>query len=144
PIVIATFIALLWIRDFRALLTMLAASSIAWIWYVRNLWLTGSLTGLPETVSAKTSVVSSISTIRNMDWFGVLRLAAVSHIWIGNWSLLQYRSWMYEVVLVIFAFGLFGFVVFLLKDKPRTLSVLVFIYVCFAAALVYYATQVFL
>ncbi len=143
PIVVAIVIACVWFRDYRATLILVTASVAGCAWYAQNLWITGSWTGLPETVSANTTVVSSLSTLLRIDWFGVLRLAAVSHIWIGNWSLLQYRSWMYETVLVMFAIGLFGFITFLLKSAPRGLLVFSLTYVCYAAALVYYATQVY-
>jgi hypothetical protein len=73
-------------------LTMAALSCIGWLWFARNLLVTGSLTGLPETVGANTTVASSVNALSGIDWFGVLRLAAVSHIWMGYWSLLQFRS----------------------------------------------------
>ena len=144
PVFVVIVFVMLWMRRYRMVLTMAALSCIGWLWFARNLLVTGSLTGLPETVAANTTVASSVNALSGIDWFGVLRLAAVSHIWMGYWSLLQFRSWMYDTVLILFAIGLCGFIPFMLRAASRAIVVMLLIYVGFASALIYYATQVFL
>ena len=79
----------------------------------------------------------------HLDWINLFNVGASSHIYIGNWSFLMVRSWMYLVVSRFFLIGLLGF-----ARRPRILlekSVLplVVIYCTYIAALIYYATQVF-
>jgi hypothetical protein len=142
PIVAAIVAWMIANRRFRTAAIISAISVPGWIWYLRNLFVTGSVTGLPETVAASTTVMSSITSLAAIGWKALLRLTAVSHIWIGNWSLLQYRSWIYQTIMVLFAAGVAGFLAFLFKSSSRILQVLMLIYVAFAASLVYYATQV--
>jgi hypothetical protein len=144
PVFAVIVLVMLSIRRYRSVLTMLLLSIVGWLWFARNLLVTGSLTGLPETVAANTTVASSINALSGIDWYGLLRLAAVSHIWMGYWSLLQFRSWMYDTVLILFAVGLCGFMAFMLRSASRGLVTMFAVYVGFACALIYYATQVFL
>jgi hypothetical protein len=51
---------------------------------------------------------------------------------------------MYDTVLILFAIGLCGFIPFMLRAASRAIVVMLLIYVGFASALIYYATQVFL
>jgi len=136
-------ISLLWLKEIPSASIVFVSSAAGWIWYVRNFWITGSLTGLPETVQASTTVSSSISSVGLIGWLDVFRLAAVSHVWMGNWSLLQYRGWIYQTVLYIFGIGITGFILYVAKSSKPVNGVLVFIYLAFAASLIYYATQVF-
>ena len=143
PVLLAIALALFCLRDIRGVAIIAVASAPGWAWYVRNLLITGSMTGLPETVSARTTVVSSIGSLAQIHWMDVLHLAAASHIWIGNWSLLQYRGWIYQTILVLYAIGVAGFIAYLSKTRTKTVVVLLVIYAFFASSLVYYATQVF-
>jgi hypothetical protein len=142
PIVVAIVAWMVAARRFPAAMIVSGMSIPGWIWYLRNLLVTGSVTGLPETVAANATMTSSITSLAAIDWKGLLRLAAVSHIWIGNWSLLQYRSWIYQTILVLFVAGAVGFLGCFFRSPSRILQVLVLIYAAFAASLVYYATQV--
>jgi hypothetical protein len=144
PVFATIVLVMLWMRRYRAALTMLLLSCIGWLWFARNFLITGSLTGLPETVTANTTVASSIKALAGISWYSVLRVAAVSHIWMGYWSLLQFRSWMYDTVLILFAIGLCGFVAFLLRSASRLMIAMLLVYLSFACSLIYYATQVFL
>src|SRR5207248_712255 len=49
PVVVAVAAAVLAMKQYRTAVTIVAVSAGGWVWYVRNLWLTGSMTGLPET-----------------------------------------------------------------------------------------------
>jgi len=143
PVIAALIVAFLWLKHFRTAATFMGVAAAGCIWYAKNLWVTGSLTGLPETVSANTTLGSTLASIPAIQWPGVLRLAAVSHVWMGNWSLLQYRSWIYDTVLVFFAIGMFGFGLYLFQTRPTNLAVLIMVYLAYGSSLLYYATQVF-
>jgi hypothetical protein len=143
PILFAVIVSLLWLKEIPSAATVFLTSSAGWIWYARNFWITGSLTGLPETVLANTTVTASLSSIGLIEWLDVFRLAAVSHVWMGNWSLLQYRGWIYQTVLYMFGIGIAGFILHTAKSRKPVNRVMLFVYLCFAASLIYYATQVF-
>jgi len=143
PILAAVVAVLLWWRERTAAMKLVMGTTLGWIWYIRNVWITGSVTGLPETVVANTSISSSLAALGMINWTDLFRLTAVSHIWMGNWSLLQYRSWIYETVFVLFVIGIAGFMAYLRKSKSRSVRAFIVIYVVFCASLVYYATQVF-
>ncbi|HET9217920.1 MAG TPA: hypothetical protein VFR18_13130 [Terriglobia bacterium] len=123
--------------------SFLALTLPGWIFYIRNATITGSFTGLPETVQAQTSVVSSFTVVLQIDWIGVIRLAAATHIWTGFWSLLPLRSWMHQTVFCVFLLASAGFVLHLLKSKHATARVLSVLYITYLLALMYYATQTF-
>jgi hypothetical protein len=143
PVLFAIIISLLWLKEIPSAAIVFVTSGAGWFWYARNFWITGSLTGLPETVEANTTVVSSVSSIGLIGWLDVFRLAAVSHVWMGNWSLLQYRGWIYQTVLYMFGIGVAGFILYIAKSGKPVNRVLLFIYLVFGASLIYYATQVF-
>ena len=142
PILAAVFLALLWFTEIRAAVTVLLSSTFGFPWYLYNLAHSGSLTGLPETVAANASMLSSARALWALDWKNVLNVLVSSHIWIGNWSFLGVRSWMYRAIFWLFLLGLVG----LLGRSTRSnrgVMTLVTAYFIFAVALVYYATQVF-
>ena len=143
PIVAAMILALLFYRDFRTAGIVIGAFVLGFIWYLINFTRTGSFTGLSESLAVHPSIASSIQALFHLDWINLFNVGASSHIYIGNWSFLMVRSWMYLVVSRFFIIGLLGF-----ARRPRTLlekGVLPFvvIYCSYIAALIYYATQVF-
>ena len=69
-------------------------------------------------------------------------MAVRSHIWIGNWSFLGVRSWMYQVVFWLFLITVAGLLLRRMRVASPVLSPLLFTYGVFAASLAYYATQV--
>jgi len=145
PVLAATLLIVLAHREFRTAAVLTLVSAAGWAWYARNIWITGSLTGLPQTVVAKPTLAASIASLRLLHWVDMIKLTAVSHIWIGNFSLLQFRSWMYKVVELFVAAGGAGFVIASLRKRPsQKIQALLLIYAVFAAALVYFATQIFL
>jgi hypothetical protein len=143
PVVIAIVATLIAAKHYRASLTVAIVSGVGSIWYLRNAWITGSMTGLPETVSANSTIASSIQSVGTIRWLDVLRLASVSHIWMGYWSLLQYRSWIYEIIIILFGIGLVGFVLHFRQSRSPIAIALCVVYAAYSASLIYYATQVF-
>jgi hypothetical protein len=142
PIALAVLLTLIAVKKFRLAGMIALTSAVSCFWYIRNAWITGSATGLPETVSSQSTILSSLRSMGGIRWWDVLKLTAVSHIWMGNWSLLQYRSWMYEVVIAFFAVGVLGFLIHLARARSPILVSLCVVYATFGLALAYYATQV--
>ena len=143
PITAAMILVLLFYRNFRTAGILTAALLPGSIWYLLNLTRTGSFTGLSIMGTARPSIASSIQTLFHLDWVNLFNVGASSHIYIGNWSFLTVRSWMYLVISRFFLIGLLGF-----ARRPRMLlekHVLPFavMYCSYIAALIYYGTQVF-
>jgi hypothetical protein len=141
PILAAVVIAVAALGEFRTAAALTFASAASGVWYARNFWITGSYTGLPQTVSAKTSLWSSIVALGSIRWTSMIDVMAISHIWIGNFSLLQYRSWMYRLVEFLFVAGVVGFIAHMRKSSSNKIHALLLIYAVFIASLVYFATQ---
>jgi hypothetical protein len=143
PILCGVLLTLLIYARIRAAIAVLLLSALGWPWYFLNVLHSGSITGLPETVLARTSLQSSLSALRHLDWENLFNVARGTHIWVGNQSLLNVRGWMYMVIFLIFLFGVAGLT--LRRRKPMHYAVLplVVCYMVFCAALMYYATQVF-
>ncbi|MDA2929355.1 glycosyltransferase family 39 protein [Acidobacteria bacterium AH-259-O06] len=97
-------------------LVLLVAAAISGWWYVRNFILLGSPTGIMQSVALKdTSIVEMIARIPEVDWVNAVDTVFFSHIWFGNWSFLQVRSWMYKVFQYTFLLSVLGIVVSVLR-----------------------------
>jgi hypothetical protein len=86
----------------------------------------------------------TIQAVWKLDWLNLVRVLRSSHIWIGNWSLLDVRRWWYLSIFWMFVISLLGFIRKPGKLYDRTVRPLLLIYFGILAALVYYATQVFI
>src|SRR6185295_19126431 len=144
PILAGVILALLSFGKVRAALTVLIASIGGIPWYVSNYLFFGTITGLPETVISHITIATSLQALSSLDWQNFVRVLRSSHVWIGNWSLLGVRSWMYQVISWMFMLGLLGFLRRPGRFLDRTIRPLAILYVAFIAGLVYIATQVFL
>ncbi len=144
PILAGTILILLLYRMFRPALILFVVSVLGWPWYVLNLYHSGAITGLPETVQSHITLADSFHALWRLDWDNLVKVLRSSHIWIGNWSFLGIRSWMYQSVFWLFILGLFGWIRRPRQLLDRTVLPLIILYFAFSAALVYYATQVFL
>ncbi len=83
---------------YQGLLSLVAALLIAGWWYWRNRVLTGSWTGvMPDVALRKMPLWEILCRIPRVDWKGALDTLFLSHIWFGNWSFLQVRSWIYHL-----------------------------------------------
>jgi 4-amino-4-deoxy-L-arabinose transferase-like glycosyltransferase len=93
-------------------LTALAATCLVLSgWYYLRVWiLTGTLTGEQKDIGAQASHITWAGAIGSMPWLRIFDFMSVSHIWIGNWSFLGVRSWMYRAVELIFVLGFVGVV----------------------------------
>jgi hypothetical protein len=104
-------LVLLWkCRRPRVLLVPLVAFAIAGWWYVRNLLTTGTLSGMWESVVAPDATFGTkLHQALRVPWLGTVDSILFSHLWLGAWSTLTVRSWMYHlfyVLIVLAAVGL--------------------------------------
>ena len=97
------------LRSVLASLASLAVGAlIAGWWFLRNFKLAGAIIWVGGTPSGGISV-ETFTSIKNVSWVSAFHSLFGSHIWIGNWSFLGVRSWMYEVfqyVTVLIAAGI--------------------------------------
>ncbi len=142
PILAAVVLTLVCFSEIRAAAIVLLSSIIGWPWYLYNVAHSGSLTGLPETIASHSSILSSIGALWTLDWKNVLNVLVSSHIWVGNWSFIGVRSWMYQVIFWLFLISLAGLAGRAARSN-RGIVALVIGYLVFLGSLIYYATQVF-
>ena len=134
--------AILWARRKGLLLVSLALAISAW-WYWRNWTLTHSLSGNQFEAGRGVPGIRLIYLARQIDWLKAADFTFLSHIWLGNWSFLVVRSWMYHVVAGIAILAAAGLVVRLVRRPNSRLLLLSAIYLTFLAALAYHALRAF-
>jgi hypothetical protein len=78
-------------------------------WYVRNVWTTGTVSGLSESVMLRhTSLPDLLRRIPSVPWRTAIDSVLFSHLYFGGWSSLTVRSWMYHVFYVVIAVAAAG------------------------------------
>ena len=88
---------------------VLVGAAISGWWYVRNLWTTGTLSGLSESVMLRhTSLADLLRRVPSVPWRTAIDSILFSHIYFGGWSSLMVRSWMYHVFYVVIAIAAVG------------------------------------
>lgn len=130
-----------------AIVFVLAALIAGW-WYARNWQLTQSLSGEQLEVVGPRSGVPLLQAIATVAWTRAIDFVLVSQIWLGNWSFLVVRSWMYHCFYVLLAGASIGLVIRFVKpgsDLPdgRQLLLLMATSLTFRAALAYHVVRSF-
>jgi 4-amino-4-deoxy-L-arabinose transferase-like glycosyltransferase len=78
-------------------------------WYRYNLLLTGSLTGQGDDAAlGEMPLLELLGHVAEVDWYHAADSIFFSHIWFGNWSFLQVRSWMYHSFRTIILLAIVG------------------------------------
>jgi hypothetical protein len=82
----------------RGVFSLAVALAMAGWWYW-NAWLiTGTISGEQiDAAASRFGFAEKVLAIARIDWWRILDAAAYTHIWIGGWSFLVLRSWMYRV-----------------------------------------------
>lgn len=79
-------------------------------WYIRNLRLTGTLSGLSEAVMLREAGIREmVRRAAEIQWVKAIDSILFSHLYFGGWSSLTVRSWMYHafyVAILVAAIGL--------------------------------------
>ncbi len=94
------------------LATALAACLMVAGWYYQRVFaLTGTITGEQNDIGARASHISWADAIAANPWGRILDFIIGSYIWLGNWSFLVVRTWMYRSVEAIFVLGFLGIII---------------------------------
>jgi hypothetical protein len=135
---------------YRGLPAVAVALFLSGWWYWRNRALTGSWSGvMPDVALGNMPLWELLRRIPRVEWKRALDALLFSHIWFGNWSFLQVRSWIYrafEYALLLSLIGLFLVSVswlkrsarFLFLSSPRYMLVLLTFYLFFWLGLLYH------
>ena len=95
-------------------------------------------------VAAHGGAAVKFAAVGHVQWLRVLDSAAMTHIWIGGWSFLLVRSWMYRVFELLAVATVIGILVMarrLVRD-PR-FAVLAGAWLLFCLAMVYFSLTTF-
>ncbi len=126
-------------RRWRAMAAAFAIClAIGGWWYVRTFLLTGTLTGEEREVAAHAgSAMSFGESVRAASWIRVADFVTLSHIWLGDWSFLVVRTWMYRAAELILALAI---VRAALRARTANWALLATLGAAFLAGLAYHAT----
>ena len=114
---------------------------IAGAYYWANVAASGALTGEQTEVAVQSLAWSErLRLVAEVDWWSAIDSAFTSHIWFGNWSFLQLRSWMYRVWALVYLAAGVGFVRRLGGWLPWQM---VAFYICFLAGLAYHVVIIY-
>jgi 4-amino-4-deoxy-L-arabinose transferase-like glycosyltransferase len=135
---------------------LLIAAAAGW-WYGLNILRTGTVSGEQiDAASANVGIARKLWAATQVDWVSALDTAAFTHIWVGGWSFLVVRSWMYHFIEGMAAISGIGLVLLVAKHWRRVtasgrlsiqdarLLVLMCSFLLMCAALGYYVVAVFL
>jgi hypothetical protein len=146
--------AVIWARRHRAYvhgaLVLLCPLGMAGWWYSRTWILTKSLSGEQVEIAGAHAgnTMTLLDAIQKLSWTTAADFVFLSHTWIGNWSFLVVRSWMYHVLaggalLVVAGLMLRFFLGDGRAGMRSDVRVLLVIWASFAAGLGYQAARNF-
>lgn len=119
---------------------LIAAAMSGW-WYLRNVFTTGTLSGLSEAAQLRdASTLSLARSAASLPWRTAIDSILFSHLYFGGWSGLTVRSWMYHLFYVVIAIAAVG--LFARRNKPE-IRRLAFIYGAFWLAQLYNVALIF-
>jgi hypothetical protein len=88
---------------------MLPPLLLAGWWYAHNLFTTGTLSGLSESVTLRgQGAFAVLSRAGEVPWRTAVDSILLSHLWFGGWSGLTVRSWMYHLLYALAGAALAG------------------------------------
>jgi len=120
--------------------TFAAALAIAGWWYGRAILATGTLTGEQIAIAAHHSATPVLAAIRGISWLRAADFAVVSHLWLGGWSFLVLRRWMYRILELVFLAACAGLVFRVVRKRMSAqLAVCIALLLSFWTGMGYYA-----
>jgi hypothetical protein len=132
-------VVVLWRRAW--VVPIVAALLSAW-WYIRNLLTVGAVSGMYESAKLPhTSLADQLRQIVRIPWTATIDSTLFAHLWLGSWSTLQVRSWMYHALYVAIGIGVLGLV---RARWSRALAVVVSFVAVFWAGQLYHAITLFM
>ena len=135
---------------YREALAFLASTALisAW-WYVGTWRATHSISGEQIEISGVASLTSPVVAMVKMNWLRAIDFAFISHTWLGNWSFLVVRSWMYRFFALLAVLAGIGLILRLMNRGKHLLPsrgdliLLSSCYLTFLLALGYHAVRAF-
>jgi hypothetical protein len=135
----------------QGILALALAAVVSGWWYWRNRVLTQTWSGLMQDVELRRmSLHDLLGNVSRVDWRSAYDSIFFSHVWFGNWSFLQVRSWMYHSYRDLALLSLLGLVILIAGPwlrqtsrfdflaSRRHLLVLILFYACFWLGLSYH------
>ncbi len=102
----------------EALVTLALACAVSGWWYARNYALTGVWSGLQQVVAMpRRSVLDLAMQAPHVNWRRFVDSSFAAHIWMGNWSFLRLRAWMYHLCALGALMALAGLAILLWRGK---------------------------
>jgi 4-amino-4-deoxy-L-arabinose transferase-like glycosyltransferase len=138
---------LLWkCRRPRALLVPLIALAVSGWWYMRNLFTTGTLTGMHESaLLSSAGLGAQLRQAARIPWRVAIDSILLSHLYLGGWSSLTVRAWMYHLFYVLIALAAVGLVLPRRLDRdPRPLLLLAGFVLTFWLGQLYHVIPMFM
>ena len=115
----------------------IGAAMSGW-WYLRNLQVTGTLSGLSESVIiGHAGPVAMLRQAVSLNWAKAIDAILFSHLYFGGWSSLTVRSWMYHVFYLFILLAAVGLVWKCLTRQTAALGPLGVLYAAFWAGQCY-------
>ncbi|MBS1855465.1 MAG: glycosyltransferase family 39 protein [Acidobacteria bacterium] len=141
-LVLAAVFLLMALRDRRMWGALAIAAVLAGWWYGGTLASTGTLAGDQMAVASRSGAATKLAAIARVNWPRVADSAAMTHIWIGGWSFLQVRSWMYRVWEALALLAVVGLALLGRRADPRLVAaqVLFVLATCFFSLNAFVAT----
>lgn len=86
------------LRFRRTGLLLFGAVALSFPWFARNWMLLGSFSGAQEAVALRGAPLSRyIWAATSVDWLRAMDVFFSTHLWVGGWSFLFLRKWMYSL-----------------------------------------------
>ena len=124
-------------RRARALLVPAVTLAVAGWWYARNLLTTGTLSGMWESAVQPTATLADqIHQATRVPWLVTIDSILFSHLWLGAWSTLTVRSWMYHVFYALIFLAMLGLA---LRISTRAIQILAMFVLTFWLGQLYHA-----
>jgi hypothetical protein len=123
------------------------APAISGWWYVRNLSLTGSVSGVLQDAALRhLSLPARLRRAGEVRWLSALDSTFFSHIWMGGWSFLQVRAWIYHFFAVVALLAAMGLAAAWVRKDParRYIAAMAAIFFFFCSGLAYHVLLTFL
>ncbi|MBI4889646.1 MAG: phospholipid carrier-dependent glycosyltransferase [Acidobacteria bacterium] len=110
-------------RQWRRILGGWAAAmlipALAAGWWYRFIWeATGTATGQIQTVAIRhLGLAGKLAVLPQMNWRQALDTVVLSHVWMGGWSFLQVRAWIYHLCGMLIVTGVAGALLLMLRPE---------------------------
>jgi 4-amino-4-deoxy-L-arabinose transferase-like glycosyltransferase len=138
---------LLWkCRRPRALLVPTVACAVSGWWYIRNFLTTGTLTGMWESalLPHDAGLGAQLRQVARIPWRVAIDSILFSHLYLGAWSSLTVRSWMYHLLYLLIALAAIGLVLPRRRSfDPQPMALLAGLFIAFWLGQLYHVIPMF-